>query len=173
MPRHATTRPARISVADDNEVAPRWILAGPLVGGTAIISSTGFEQLGMRDVDLSGLVLLIAVAALVANRWLPVVPALVRRLLVLPFTLVAGSFFSGLAAGIIGTVDAGDVLGAIGTPEWGIVAFVLMMVVGGLAVFYAMLVVAPRQLADPEDAGFRWVLRFALFLGASLLGSAG
>ena len=50
------------------------------------------------------------------------------------------------------------------------VAFVLMMVVGGLAVFYAMLVVAPRQLADPEDAGFRWVLRFALFLSASLVG---
>lgn len=155
---------------DGDELAPRWILAGPLVGGAAIIGSTGFDQLGVRDVDLSGLVLLVAVAALVGNRWLPVVPATLRRVLVLPFTLVAGSFFSGLAASILDTVEVGDVLSTIGTPEWGVTALVLMMVVGGLAAFYAMLVVAPRQLADPEDAGVRWVLRFVLFLGASLLG---
>jgi hypothetical protein len=33
-----------------------------------------------------------------------------------------------------------------------------------------MLVVAPRELADPEGAGFRWVIRFAIFLVASLFG---
>lgn len=165
-----TDQPGLRTRDDGEEVAPRWILAGPLVGGTAIISSTGFDQLGVRDVDLSGFVLLVAIGALVANRWLPAVPATVRRLLVLPFTLVAGSFFTGLAASILDTVEVGDVLSAIGTPGWGITAFVLLMVVGGLAAFYAMLVVAPRQLADPEDAGVRWVLRFVLFLGASLLG---
>lgn len=154
----------------EEAMAPRWILAGPLVGGTAIISATGFEQLGVRNVDLSGLVLIVAVAAVVANRWLPVVAAPIRRALVLPFMLVAGSFFSGLAAGIVDSVTIGDLLGAIGTPEWGIAAFVAIMVVGGLAAFYAMLIVAPRQLADPEDAGLRWVVRFALFLVAALTG---
>ncbi|HET9878535.1 MAG TPA: hypothetical protein VFQ81_04410 [Candidatus Limnocylindria bacterium] len=167
----ATRPPDQPAVRLSEETAaPRWILAGPLVGGTAIISATGFEQLGLRNVDLSGLVLLVAVAAVVANRWLPVVAAPIRRLLVLPFMLVAGSFFSGLAAGIVDTVAVGDLLGAIGTPEWGIAAFVAIMVVGGLAAFYAMLVVAPRQLADPEDAGVRWVFRFALFLVAALTG---
>jgi hypothetical protein len=31
-------------------------------------------------------------------------------------------------------------------------------------------VVAPRELADPEDSGVRWVIRFALFVVSSLLG---
>ncbi len=39
-----------------------------------------------------------------------------------------------------------------------------------MAVFYTMLVVAPRELADLEENGPRWVVRFVLFLGASLLG---
>ncbi|HEX7224268.1 MAG TPA: hypothetical protein VF367_01645 [Candidatus Limnocylindria bacterium] len=151
-------------------VAPRWIIAGPLVGGLGIISSTGFEEIGIAGVDLAGLVLLLAVAAIVGNRWLPVVPALVRRLLVLPFMLVAGSFFSGLAAAMLETLDVDAVLATIGTPEWGLTAFILILLVGGLGVFYAMLVVAPRQLADPEDAGVRWLLRFAVFLLASLTG---
>ena len=160
-----------IRLGDDGEdVAPRWIIAGPLVGGLGIISSTGFEELGIRGVDLAGLVLLVAVAAIVGNRWLPVVPALVRRLLVLPFMLVAGSFFSGLAAAMLDTLDTDALLGTIGTPEWGLTAFVLVLLVGGLGAFYAMLVVAPRQLADPEDAGVRWLLRFAVFLVASLTG---
>jgi hypothetical protein len=46
----------------------------------------------------------------------------------------------------------------------------LVLLIGGLGVFYAMLVVAPRQLADPEDAGVRWLLRFAVFMVASLTG---
>jgi hypothetical protein len=67
-------------------------------------------------------------------------------------------------------LDPSDLLGSIGMPDPTFAAFVVLMIVGGLAAFYAMLVVAPRQLADPEDAGFRWVVRFALFLVASLFG---
>jgi len=62
-------------------------------------------------------------------------------------------------------------------PEDGVLAawlaftsFIVLMVIGALAAFYAMLIVAPRQLADPEDAGARWVVRFVLFLVASLAG---
>ena len=168
----ATRPPAQpgIRLGDEEAVAPRWIIAGPLVGGLAVISSTGFDEIGIEGVDLSGLVLLIAVAAIALNRWLPVVPALTRRLLVLPFMLVAGSFFSGLAAAMLDTLDIDALLGTVGTPEWGLTAFILVLLVGGLGAFYAMLVVAPRQLADPEDAGVRWVLRFAVFLVASLTG---
>jgi len=167
------TRPPEqpgVRIGADEAVAPRWIIAGPLVGGLAIISSTGFDGIGITGVDLSGFVLLVAVAAIALNRWLPVVPALVRRLLVLPFMLVAGSFFSGLAAAMLGTLDVDALLASIGAPEWGLTAFILVLLVGGLGAFYAMLVVAPRQLADPEDAGLRWVVRFVLFLAASLTG---
>ena len=159
-----------IRLGDADPVAPRWIIAGPLVGGLAIISSTGFEEIGIAGVDLSGLVLLVAVAAIVLNRWLPVVSALTRRLLVLPFMLVAGSLFSYLAAAMLDTVDVAAVLASVGTPEWGLTAFILILLIGGLGAFYAMLVVAPRQLADPENAGARWLLRFAVFLVASLTG---
>ena len=159
-----------VHLTDDDRTAPRWIIAGPLVGGIAIISSTGFDQIGIADVDLSGLVLLVAVAAIALNRWLPVVSATTRRLLVLPFMLVAGGFFNGLAAAIVETIDPGQVTAAIGTPAWGVTSFIVLMVIGGLAAFYAMLIVAPRQLADPEDAGARWVVRFVLFLVASLVG---
>jgi hypothetical protein len=159
-----------VHLTDEERVAPRWILAGPLVGGTAIISATGFEQLGIRGVDLSGFVLLAAVAAIVLNRFLPVLPTLTRRLLVLPFMVVAGSLFNLLTAGILGTIDPADVVASIGTPQWGLTAFILLMVGGALAAFYAMLIVAPRQLADPERGGFRWVIRFLLFLVASLTG---
>jgi hypothetical protein len=159
-----------VHLTDDERVAPRWILAGPLVGGTAIISATGFEQLGIRDVDLSGIVLLVAVGAIALNRFLPVLPALTRRLLVLPFMVVAGSLFNVLTAGILGTLDPAGMVASIGTPMWGFTAFILLMVGGSLAAFYAMLIVAPRQLADPEDGGFRWVIRFVLFLVASLTG---
>ena len=159
-----------VHLTDEKRLAPRWILAGPLVGATAIISATGFEQLGINGVDLSGIVLVVAVAAIVLNRYLPVLPTLSRRLLVLPFMVVAGSLFNVLTAGILGTLDPAGMVASIGTPIWGFTAFILLMVGGSLAAFYAMLIVAPRQLADPEDGGFRWVIRFLLFLVASLTG---
>lgn len=158
-----------VRVSDEGQDAPRWIIAGPLVGAVGIVSSTGFDHLGITF-DLAGVVLLGSVAALITNRWLPVLAPEWRRLLVLPFTLVAGSFFADFTADVVESLDPSDLLGSTGMPDATFAAFVLLMILGGLAAFYAMLVVAPRELADPEDAGFRWVIRFALFLVASLVG---
>ena len=150
---------------------PRWILAGPLIGALGLVSSIGIDHLGLADdAIVAGPISLAAVVALVANPWLPVLGARWRRLLVLPFTLVAGTIFAGFSADLVEGLDPATVIGSVGTPEAAFVAFVIVMVVGGLGAFYAMLVVAPRQLADPEDAGFRWVVRFALFLVAALTG---
>ncbi|MGH2429325.1 MAG: hypothetical protein ACRDGV_10690 [Candidatus Limnocylindria bacterium] len=150
---------------------PRWILAGPLIGALGLVSSVGIEQLGLSDDSvLPGALAVAAIVALLANPFLPVLDVTWRRLLVLPFTLVAGSMFSGFAADVLDALEPGEVIGTIGTPEAAFMGFVVVMLVGGLAAFYAMLVVAPRQLADPEDAGFRWVVRFGLFLVASLTG---
>jgi len=150
---------------------PPWILAGPLIGALGLVSSIGVDHLGLADdAILAGPMSLAAIAALVANPWLPVLDATLRRLLVLPFTLVAGSIFSGLAADLVEGLDPGSIAAGLGTSELTLVGFIFMLVLGGLAAFYAMLVVAPRQLADPEDAGVRWLLRFAVFLVASLTG---
>jgi len=150
---------------------PRWILAGPLVGALGLVSSIGIDHLGLADdAIVAGPVSLAALVALLANPWLPVLDARWRRLLVLPFTLVAGTIFAGFSADLIDGLDPGTVIGSIGTPEAVLVAFIIVMIMGGLGAFYAMLVVAPRQLADPEDAGFRWIIRFGLFLVAGLTG---
>lgn len=167
------TRPADqpgVRLMREDRTEPRWIIAGPLVGAVSLISSTGFRQLGMTGIDLGGIVLIVAVAAIVLNRWLPVLPTPARRLLVMPFMLVATTYFNGLTADLLGAIEPDAIVAAFGTPEWSFTAFVAIMVIGGLAVLYAMLIVAPRQLADPEDAGFRWVVRFVLFLVASLAG---
>lgn len=150
---------------------PRWILAGPLVGALGLVSSIGIDHLGLADdAIVAGPMSLAAIGALLANPWLPVLDARWRRLLVLPFTLVAGTIFAGFSADLVEGLDPASAIGSIGTPEATLVAFIVVMVIGGLGAFYAMLVVAPRQLADPEEAGFRWVIRFALFLVAALTG---
>lgn len=159
-----------VRISSEGDAAPRWIIAGPLVGAVGLVSSTGFEHLGITGFDLGGIVLLGAVAAIVANRWLPVLDPAWRRLLVLPFTLVAGSFFADFSAQVLDGLQPSDLAGLAGQTDASFAAFVLLMILGGLAAFYAMLVVAPRQLADPEDAGFRWVIRFGLFLVAALVG---
>jgi hypothetical protein len=150
--------------------APRWIIAGPLVGAVGIVSATGFDQIGMHGFDLAPFFLLAAIVAVLANRWLPVLAPQWRRLLVVPFTLVAGSFFAKFSASILDGLRPSDLATLSTQTNASFAAFVLVFIVGGLAVFYAMLVVAPRQLADPENAGFRWVIRFGLFLVAALVG---
>jgi hypothetical protein len=150
--------------------APRWIIAGPLVGAVALVSATGFDHLGAHGFDLGAIFLFAAVIAIMANRWLPVVSSTWRRLLVLPFTLIAGSFFTDFSASILGGLRPSDLADLTTQTDASFAAFVLVMLIGGLGTFYAMLVVAPRELADPEGAGFRWVIRFAIFLVASLFG---
>lgn len=166
------TRPPDQPRVDLGETSgPRWILAGPLVGALGLVCSIGIDHTGLADdAIVIGPISLAAIVALLANPWLPVLDTAWRRLLVLPFTLVAGAIFAGFAADLLDGLDPASMIGSIGTPEAAIIGFVVVMIVGGLAAFYAMLVVAPRQLADPENAGFRWVVRFALFLVAALTG---
>jgi hypothetical protein len=159
-----------VRISDEGDHAPRWIIAGPLVGAVALVSATGFDHLGINGFDLGAIVFVAAGVAIVANRWLPVIASEWRRLLVLPFTLVAGSFFADFSANVLDALRPSDLANMTSQTDAGFAAFVLVMLVGGLATFYAMLVVAPRELADPEDAGFRWVTRFGLFLLASVVG---
>ena len=94
----------------------------------------------------------------------------IRRLFVVPFMLVCAAFFNGFAAVLIGSLDIGQVFAQAPAAGASFGFFILGMLLAGMGVFYAMFVVAPRELADPEDSGVRWLLRFAVFVVASLAG---
>jgi hypothetical protein len=167
------TRPAEqppVLVGDAG--APRWLFAGPLVGALALVAGEAGNRLAPAGLGWVGMLLPIAaVGALVANRWLPMVSSTVRRALVLPFVLVCATFWSEFAVGVLDGLDVTQLTAAIGTEEASLAAFIAVMLFGGLAAFYTMLVVAPRVLADPEPGGgWRWALRFVLFLIASVAG---
>jgi hypothetical protein len=168
-----TRPPDQPDVALGNDSAPRWLFAGPLVGALALIGSEGLDRLSRADFGwLGGPLAIAAIAALLLNPWLPVVPTAWRRVLVMPFVLVSATFFNDFTAGLLEGLDLSDLSATIGTDEASFAAFVLVMLLGGLATFYTMLVVAPRELADPEPGGWRWPLRFVLFLAASVTGIA-
>jgi hypothetical protein len=152
--------------------APRWLFAGPLVGALGLVAGEASDRLAPAGAAWLGWLLpAAAIGAIAANRWLPVVPRAIRRALVLPFVLVCATFWNEFAAGVLDGIDVTQLTAAIGTEEASFVAFVVVLLLGGLAAFYTMLVVAPRELADPEPgSGWRWALRFVVFLAASLTG---
>jgi len=130
----ATGPPDQPRVELGETSGPRWILAGPLIGALGLVCSIGIEHLGLSDdAIVVGPISLAAIIALFANPWLPVLDTAWRRLLVLPFTLVAGAVFAGFAADLVDGLDPATMIGSIGTPEAAIIGFVVVMVLGGLA----------------------------------------
>jgi len=166
------TRPPdqpRVHVA--GQEAPRWIICGPLIGGLAFAAEGVTTNLGIGSGGwVIGLALVAILVATMAADRLPVVQAPLRRLFVAPFILVSAAYFNGFAADILGSLDIGQVLNTDPAGGIGFGLFVLALLLGGMAAFYAMFVVAPRELADPENSGFRWAVRFALFVASSLVG---
>jgi hypothetical protein len=167
LTRPADQPPVRIGQQD----APRWIIVGPLIGALSFTSADAVANLGLGSGDwlLAIALLAILVGTLAADR-LPVVRSPVRRALVLPFILLSATYFNGFAAVFIDGLDLNGAIASSPPGEIGFAIFILFLVVAGMAVFYTMLVVAPRELADPEESGPRWVIRFAMFVAASLLG---
>lgn len=151
--------------------APRWVIAGPLIGGLAFSANAAFENLGLDSGDLViGLSFVAIMVATLGANHLPVIAAPVRRVLVVPFTLLCATLFNGFAGLFLEGLDIRTLAGSSPAGDAGFAIFLLTLILGGMAAFYAMFVVAPRELADPEDSGVRWVVRFGLYVAASLLG---
>lgn len=100
--------------------------------------------LGIDPDPLIALAFLLAAIAAFAGGRLPVVPVVVRRLMVTPMALVAtGVFDDILGAGSGGVTAAlGGVLRGDAPPE--VTAF-LPLILGAIAALYVMLVIAPRD----------------------------
>lgn len=151
--------------------APRWAICGPLIGGLAFAAESAATNLGLGSGDwVIGLSFVAILVGTMAADHLPVVSAPVRRLLVVPFILISAAYFNAFAGTILGSVDIGQVITSTPAAGTGFGLFILLLLLGAMAAYYAMFVVAPRELADPEDHGLRWVLRFGLFLASSLAG---
>jgi len=143
---------------------------GPLIGGIAFVAGSASSYLGLElDEPITGIAFLAAVAAITFANHLPVLDAVVRRLLVLPFILVCAGVFNGFAADILEGFDPALFALSSFSAEGGLVLFVGILLLGGLAAFYAALVAAPRALADPEHVGFL-PIGFVLYVVSALLG---
>ncbi len=166
-----TRPPAQPGVRIAGQDAPRWVICGPLIGGLSLGAENAATNLGLASGGwLVGIAFLAILVGTMAADHLPVVQPPVRRLFAVPFILVSAAYFNGFAARFLGSIDIGQVAGSFAGADASFAAFVGVLLLGGMAAFYAMFVVAPRELADPEDAGLRWVVRFVLFVASSLLG---
>jgi hypothetical protein len=168
----ATRRPGESTVEASDTPAVNWALIGPLVGGITVVAGAGVEKLGGDGAIVGFPVLIVAAFAVALASYMPVLQPSVRRALVSPFVLVAGSIFSGVLSSITSTFAFdGESLGLLAVP--GALAtlggfFAIIAVASGI--FYLMLIVVPRELANPGSSRLAWIVRFALFFGSLILG---
>ena len=104
----------------------------------------------------------------VAYPHLPSLPRTVRRLLILPFILVAGTVFGGMVADLS---DLFDLRGLLSDPAASPGAFAgslgLQVLFSGF--FYLAFVFAPRIVAEAEGSWRAWFVRYVLFLAATIV----
>jgi len=168
----ATRQPSRSLYRDEaGALAPlAFVLIGPLIGAVAFVAGSASTHLGIAvDGIAVGVAFVAIVAAMAFGDRLPVIDATLRRVLVLPFILVAAGMFNTFAADLLGSVELTDFTDPSFAEYGGLIVLFGIMLIGGLAAFYAALVAAPRTLADPSLAGW-WPLRFALFVVSAVLG---
>jgi hypothetical protein len=138
----------------------------PLVAGVGIVATQTLPGLGIDGDPVLGLALVAVTLSVLAYRWLPVVPAGVRRALVIPMGVLATAAFDDLMGG--GLADATREL-LTGQAPPGAGAF-LPLIIGVVAALYAALVAAPRAIADPGATWLTWAFRFAFLLVALATG---
>ena len=140
----------------------------PLAAGVGIVALDTLPAIGLRGSGAAGLAFLAVFVSAPAHRWLPVIPAATRRLLVLPMGLVGAGAFDRIIGSNLPHFMG---LAAAGRADQTTRAF-LPLILGAVLVVYLMLVVAPRSIADPEASWGRWIVRFLLLLAAAAIGNA-
>jgi hypothetical protein len=135
----------------------------PFLLSLAIVGQTGLDRLGIASDAVIGIVFLITMACYVAWPHLPSLPRTTRRLMILPFILVAGTVFGGMIADLSSLFDYRALLG---DPNASPSAFLGLL---GLQVlfsvfFYLAFIFAPRMVAEAEGSWLAWLARYALFL---------
>lgn len=164
----ATRSPGDPVIGFEDMSTPRSYAPLPFLVSLAIVSHTAFARLGFEFEALVGVIFIVTMVSYVAYPHLPSLPRTVRRLLILPFILVAGTVFGGMVADLS---DLFDLRGLLSDPAASPGAFAGLL---GLQVlfsgfFYLAFVFAPRMVAEAEGSWRAWFVRYVLFLGATIV----
>lgn len=165
----ATRSPGDPVIGFEDMSTPRSYAPLPFLVSVAIVSHTAVARLGFDSESLTGIVFIVTMVSYVAYPHLPNLPRVVRRLMILPFILIAGTVFGGMVADMS---DLFDLRGLLSDPAAtpGAFAAVLGLEVLFSGFFYLAFVFAPRMVAEAEGSWRAWFVRYLVFLGATIVG---
>jgi hypothetical protein len=116
-----------------------------------LIAVSAATALSLTSSAVLILIVILGIIAILVHIRLPSIPAIIRRALVTPYVLVAGSLFWRL----IDAVTGGDLIGQlrrVPPSDFQTIEPVVGFLLAFSAVYYAMLIYAPRQFAESEGA---------------------
>ncbi len=142
----------------------------PMLVVLAMLADRGFGQFGSDAGDrLFPWIVVFVGATLLVQPWLPVLPYLVRRLLMAPTVVLGALLFSDLMESLFGGASLAPLASGGSAHDVAAAQFGATIVVVTSLLYFVLFVFAPRQVAGGGSWWF-WLLRYALFLSA-LLGS--
>jgi hypothetical protein len=164
----ATRSPDDPALGFEGLSTPRSYAPLPFLFSVAIVIDTGLGRLGIEPDLVVAVAFLVTLTCYVAYPHLPVLPRATRRLLILPFILVAGTVFGGMVSDLSGLFDYRALLGdPSATPSSFAALLGLDVLFSG--VFYLAFIFAPMMVAEAEGSWRAWLVRYALFLGATIV----
>ncbi|MEO8228482.1 MAG: hypothetical protein ABI628_01830 [Chloroflexota bacterium] len=164
----ATRSPGDPVIGFEDMSTPRSYAPLPFLLSLSIVSRTALTRLGVESEFLTGVVFLVTIGSYVAYPHLPNLPRTIRRLMILPFILIAGTVFGEMVADMS---DVFDLRALLADPAATPAAFAGLL---GLEVlfsgfFFLAFVFAPRIVAEAEGSWRAWFVRYLLFLGATIV----
>ena len=163
----ATRSPGDPSIGFDGPMTPRSYAPLPFLLSLSIVANQGMERLGLERDWVVGVVFLVTMASYLLSPHLPSLPRTIRRLLIVPFLLIAGTVFGGMVSDMAGLFDFRPLLGDPGTTPSAFLGLLgLEVLFSGF--FYLAFVFAPRMVAEAEGSWPIWFVRYGAFLGATI-----
>ena len=165
----ATRSPGDPVIGFEDISTPRSYAPLPFLLSLAIVSDTALGRLGIESNYVVGFVFIVTMVSYVAYPHLPNLPRAYRRLMILPFLLIAGTVFGGMVADLSDLFDFRALLGdPTATPSAFAALLGLEVLFSGF--FYLAFVFAPRMVAEAEGSWRAWLVRYLVFLGATIVG---
>jgi len=163
----ATRSPGDPAISFDGASSPRSYAPLPFLLSLSIVADQGMERLGLESDWVIGVAFLVTMASYVLAPHLPSLPRAIRRLMIVPFLLIAGTVFGGLVSDLSGLFDYRPLLGdPTTTPSAFLGLLGLDVLFSGF--FYLAFVFAPRMVAEAEGSWRAWLVRYAAFLAATI-----
>jgi hypothetical protein len=164
----ATRSPGDPVIGFEDISTPRSYAPLPFLFSLSIVAHTALARLGIEAEALTAVIFLVTMVSYVAYPRLPNLPRAIRRLMILPFILIAGTVFGGMVGDM---ADLFDFRGLLADPTATPSAFlgVIGLEVLFSGIFYLAFVLAPRMVAEAEGTWRAWLVRYLVFLVATIV----